>query len=151
MPPVTTLPPPSPSALAINTDDADACGIVRDVLSRIGDKWSVVAIVMLGQSSLRFGELRRRGHGVSQRMLTHTLRQLERDGIVWRKATPTVPVTVEYGLTDLGRNLLCVLQPFFQWTVDNAQTIEASRATFDARKSAEDPNEEGPPPPADRP
>jgi DNA-binding HxlR family transcriptional regulator len=130
------LPPEPPFGVAVDTSNPDTCCVVREVLSRIGDKWSVVAIVMLGEGSLRFGELRRRGHGVSQRMLTHTLRQLERDGIVWRKATPSVPVTVEYGLTDVGRDLLCVLKPFFQWVVDNADAIEASRADFDARKSA---------------
>ncbi|MGE3269161.1 MAG: winged helix-turn-helix transcriptional regulator, partial [Chloroflexota bacterium] len=95
--------------------------------------WSVVAIVMLGDQSLRFGELLRRGHGVSQRMLTQTLRQLERDGLVWRKVTPTIPVTVEYGLTDLGRDLLVILRPFFEWTVEHAPEIEASRADFDVR------------------
>jgi DNA-binding HxlR family transcriptional regulator len=126
----------STSGLTIDEHAPDACCVVRDVLSRIGDKWSMVAINALGERSLRFGELRRRGHGISQRMLTHTLRQLERDGLVWRKATPTVPVTVEYGLTDLGRCLLAVLSPLFQWTVENAPTIQAARADFDARATA---------------
>jgi DNA-binding HxlR family transcriptional regulator len=136
MPPTVALPAGPALGFSIDEHGGDSCGIVREVLSRIGDKWSIVAIVMLGDGSLRFGELRRRGHGVSQRMLTLTLRQLERDGLVWRKATPTVPVTVEYGLTDLGRCLLAVLRPFFEWTVENAATIAASRAAFDARTPA---------------
>lgn len=76
--------------------------VTRQILDRIGDKWSVLIVVNLGAKALRFKELQRRSGGISQRMLTQTLRHLERDGIVWRKVTPTVPLTVEYGLTSLG-------------------------------------------------
>lgn len=109
------------------------CGAVRDIISRLGDKWSVLTIVLLGEGTLRFNELLRRGHGVSQRMLTHTLRQLERDGLVWRKVTPTVPLTVEYGLTPLGVDLFAVLQPFFNWVDLNAGSIAAAQADYDSR------------------
>lgn len=109
------------------------CEVIRDLLSRVGDKWSVVTIVTLGEGSLRFGELLRRGHGVSQRMLTQTLRNLERDGLVWRQVTPTVPLTVEYGLTPLGESLMRVLKPFFDWCGESAGAIAAARAAFDAR------------------
>jgi DNA-binding HxlR family transcriptional regulator len=109
------------------------CDVIRDLLSRIGDKWSILTIVALGEGPLRFGELLRRGHGVSQRMLTQTLRNLERDGLVWRKVTPTVPLTVEYGLTPLGESLMHVLKPFFDWCTGSAGAIAASRVLYDAR------------------
>lgn len=111
----------------------ERCGAVRDIISRLGDKWSVVTIVLLGEGSLRFNELLRRGHGVSQRMLTHTLRQLERDGLIWRKVTPTVPLTVEYGLTALGVELMQVLRPFFDWVDVHAGEIAAAQAAYDTR------------------
>jgi DNA-binding HxlR family transcriptional regulator len=91
--------------------------------------------VNLGEGSLRFSELLRRGYGVSQRMLTQTLRQLERDGIVWRKVTPTVPLTVEYGLTEMGGSLLEVLRPLFVWSEQNMKTIARARARYDAKQS----------------
>ncbi|MDB5096269.1 MAG: HxlR family transcriptional regulator [Cyanobacteria bacterium RYN_339] len=112
---------------------ADSCYVVREILSRVGDKWSVVTCVLLGEGSLRFGELLRRGHGVSQRMLTQTLRQLERDGLVWRKATPTVPVTVEYGLTPPGEDLLVVLRPLFEWATKNVTMVQDSWVQYDDR------------------
>ncbi|MGZ3418393.1 MAG: winged helix-turn-helix transcriptional regulator [Polyangiales bacterium] len=105
----------------------------REILDRVGDKWSVLAIVNLGGGSMRFSELLRNGHGVSQRMLTQTLRNLERDGIVWRKVTPTVPITVEYGLTDLGAGLLEVLRPLFEWSGTHMKAIAKARAAYDAR------------------
>lgn len=110
-----------------------ACGPIRDLLSRIGDKWSVLTIVQLGDGPKRFGELLRGGHGVSQRMLTLTLRNLERDGLVWRKVTPTVPLTVEYGVTPLGADLFAVLQPFFAWCLANNGAVATARATYDAQ------------------
>ena len=110
----------------------------REILDRVGDKWSVLAIVNLAQGSLRFSELLRRGHGVSQRMLTQTLRGLERDGLVWRKATPTVPLTVEYGLTPMGVELLSVLRPLFDWSARQGEAIAAARAAYDRRVPAAD-------------
>lgn len=108
-------------------------GLARDLLDRLGDKWSVVAILNLGEGPLRFGELQRRCEGVSQRVLTYTLRQLERDGLVWRKATPTVPLTVEYGLTPIGEDLLPVLRTFFEWAVRNVEAVTKAREAYDRR------------------
>ncbi len=109
----------------------------REILDRVGDKWSVLAIVNLAGGALRFGELLRRGYGVSQRMLTQTLRGLERDGLVWRKVTPTVPLTVEYGLTPLGVELLGVLQPLFDWSARRVKAIASAQAAYDRRSGPE--------------
>ncbi len=112
------------------------CNTIRDLLSLLGDKWSVTTIVTLGEGSLRFNELLRRGHGISQRMLTLTLRQLERNGLIWRKVTPTVPLTVEYGLTSLGCQLFKVLSPFFEWVRDHADAITDAQLEYDERQTA---------------
>ncbi|MEK4063161.1 MULTISPECIES: winged helix-turn-helix transcriptional regulator [Paenibacillus] len=107
------------------------CTIARQILDRVGDKWSVLIIVNLGVESLRFKELQRRSGGISQRMLTQTLRHLERDGIVWRKATPTVPLTVEYGLTALGESLLEPLTALVEWVNGNREEIAGARISYD--------------------
>lgn len=107
---------------------------VREILDRVGDKWSVLVVVNLGEGELRFSELQRRCGGVSQRMLTKTLRQLERDGLVWRRATPTVPLTVEYGLTRLGETLLVPLRSLAAWSVENGPAIAKERARFGQRQ-----------------
>ncbi|WP_379132774.1 winged helix-turn-helix transcriptional regulator [Paenibacillus sp. sgz500958] len=103
--------------------------ITRQILDRVGDKWSVLIIVNLGVENLRFKELQRRSGGISQRMLAQTLRFLERDGLVWRKATPTVPLTVEYGLTELGRSLLGPLTLLVEWV--NVKRTDISRARIE--------------------
>src|SRR5258708_7782881 len=82
------------------------CLAVREVLNRVGDKWSVQVVGLLGRGKMRFSELRRSIEGISQRMLTLTLKNLERDGLITRKAYPTIPPRVEYDLTRLGRSLL---------------------------------------------
>jgi DNA-binding HxlR family transcriptional regulator len=105
------------------------------ILDRVGDKWSVLIIVNLGLENLRFKELQRRSVGISQRMLTQTLRYLERDGIVWRKATPTVPLTVEYGLTDLGRSLLNPVQSLVAWVNGNREQVAKARIAYDEHES----------------
>lgn len=107
------------------------CTITRQILDRVGDKWSVLVIVNLGVEPLRFKELQRRSGGISQRMLTQTLRHLERDGMVWRKATPTVPLTVEYGLTALGESLLGPLSSLVKWVNGNRNTIAQARSSYD--------------------
>ncbi|MRN52018.1 winged helix-turn-helix transcriptional regulator [Paenibacillus monticola] len=109
------------------------CTITRQILDRVGDKWSVLIIVNLGVKSLRFKELQRRSGGISQRMLTQTLRHLERDGLVWRKATPTVPLTVEYGLTALGESLLHPLQALVEWVNGNRAAIAEARTGYDSK------------------
>jgi DNA-binding HxlR family transcriptional regulator len=109
------------------------CGMVKEILSRLGDKWTVLAIAMLAEQPRRFNELRRSIGGVSQQMLTRTLRALERDGMVTRKVYPTVPPQVEYGLTKLGRSLAVPLMQLGTWVVDHLDEVEKQRATYDTQ------------------
>jgi DNA-binding HxlR family transcriptional regulator len=109
--------------------------VTRDVLNRVGDKWSVLVIVVLGGGSKRFNELKRLIAGISQRMLTHTLRGLERDGIVTRTVLPTVPPRVDYALTPLGRTLLETLSALAQWASENHDAIDRARTEFDRREA----------------
>ena len=106
---------------------------VRAVLDRVGDKWSLYVIHLLGGGSKRFSELRRRIDGISQRMLTVTLRGLERDGLVVRTVYPTVPPRVEYALTTLGRTLLDTVCTLIAWADEHVPEIEAARAAYDRR------------------
>src|SRR5258708_17457624 len=101
------------------THDADTCPAVREVLNRVGDKWSVLVVGLLGNGPRRFSELRRAIEGISQRMLTLTLRGLERDGLVTRTVEATIPPKVEYDLTKLGRTLLVPWHALEQWTLDH--------------------------------
>jgi len=105
----------------------------RDVLNRVGDKWSVFVVATLGGGPKRFSELRRAIDGISQRMLTLTLRGLERDGLVDRTVTPTVPPRVDYALTPLGRTLLKVVKGLHDWATSNVTRIETARRRFDAK------------------
>jgi DNA-binding HxlR family transcriptional regulator len=98
-----------------------------DVLHRIGDKWTVLLVVLLGQRPYRFNELQRAIEGISQRMLTRTLRLLEQDGIVRRTVFPTVPPSVEYSVTELGRSLLVPLSAVADWAVEHHGEIVAAR------------------------
>jgi DNA-binding HxlR family transcriptional regulator len=105
----------------------------RQVLTRIADKWTMLVITLLSENQkLRFSELRRQIEGVSQKMLTQTLRGLERDGLVTRTVYPTVPVTVEYRLTDLGRSLGEAVGAIRGWAYANMDDIEAARERYDA-------------------
>jgi DNA-binding HxlR family transcriptional regulator len=106
---------------------------LRDVLDRVGAKWSVLVVVLLKDGKLRFSDLRRSIDGISQRMLTQTLRQLERDGLVERTVYPSVPVRVEYELTALGRTLLEPLTALAQWAERHRGTILLARAAYDCR------------------
>jgi DNA-binding HxlR family transcriptional regulator len=104
----------------------------REVLSRIGEKWTVLVITALAaEDVLRFAELRRRVQGVTQKMLTQTLRGLERDGLVSRHAKPTVPVTVEYRLTPLGHGLADTVHVLREWAYANINRIESARTRYD--------------------
>ena len=109
----------------------------REVLQRVGDKWSVLAIDLLGQGTMRFGELHRAIDGITARMLTVTLRGLERDGIVTRTIHPVIPPRVEYALTPMGRTLLDTIGQLVTWTDSHLPEIEAARAAYDARHPAE--------------
>jgi DNA-binding HxlR family transcriptional regulator len=106
---------------------------VREVLDRIGDKWSVLVVSLLGEDRKRFSELRRSIEGLSQRMLTLTLRGLERDGLVTRTVFPTIPPRVEYDLTPLGRTLLEPITALEEWAKKNRPAIQESRRRYDAR------------------
>jgi DNA-binding HxlR family transcriptional regulator len=112
------------------------CTTIREVLARIGDKWSVFVITLLGGRTLRFTELQRSIEGISQRMLTLTLRQLERDGLVERVVYPVVPPRVEYSLTPLGRTLLPPLIAVAGWADAHKADIEAARVEYDSRPDA---------------
>ena len=111
------------------------CRGVASVLSRIGDKWSVLVIVTLADGPRRFNELKRVIGGISQRMLTLTLRGLERDGHVTRTIFPTIPPRVDYELTDLGRGLIKPLQALGQWALAHVPDVESARAKFDANRA----------------
>lgn len=110
------------------------CMAVRDVLNRVGDKWSVQVVALLGDEKKRFSELRRSIEGISQRMLTLTLKGLERDGLVSRTVYPTIPPRVDYELTRLGRSLLDPIKRLGAWASQNRQRMQSARETYDARR-----------------
>ena len=110
---------------------------VRQILDRVADKWSLLAIALLDKRSLRFTELRRMIDGVSQRMLTRTLRHLERDGLVSRTVHPTVPPRVDYALTPLGATLHETIRTLVTWTEGHQNEIAAARTAYDVRVAAE--------------
>ncbi|CCD85889.1 putative transcriptional regulatory protein (HxlR family) [Bradyrhizobium sp. ORS 285] len=110
------------------------CRGVASILARVGDKWSVFVIMMLQDGPKRFNELKRLVGGISQRMLTLTLRGLERDGLVTRTVFPTIPPRVDYELTDLGRGLSQPVQALGHWAIEHQDKIEQARSRFDARK-----------------
>jgi DNA-binding HxlR family transcriptional regulator len=107
------------------------CRAISDVLARVGDKWSVLVVTRLGSGSMRFNELRRAIGGISQRMLTLTLRGLERDGLVTRTVFPTIPPRVDYALTSLGRDLLDPVSALGEWATRNQAKIARAREKFD--------------------
>ncbi len=113
----------------------DECVSINEVLSRVGDKWSLQVICELGQGTLRSSELKRSIDGISQRMLTLTLRQLERDGLVERTVYPTVPPKVEYTLSDFGRTILIPATELANWAITHRMEIQAAREAFDRRNS----------------
>jgi DNA-binding HxlR family transcriptional regulator len=108
------------------------CRAVSAVLSRIGDKWSVLIVSRLGEGPMRFNELKRTVGGISQRMLTLTLRNLERDGLLTRTVFPTVPPRVDYALTPLGRSLLVPVSALGDWALKNRMKIETAQQVFDS-------------------
>ncbi|WP_189212820.1 MULTISPECIES: winged helix-turn-helix transcriptional regulator [Actinokineospora] len=120
-------------------EDTDDCPVwdirqdceVRQILDRIADKWSLLVISLLDCGTMRFTELLREIDGVSQRMLTTTLRHLERDGLVSRTVHPVVPPRVDYALTPLGRTLLDTIQALVRWTEQHQHEIAAARARYD--------------------
>ena len=120
-----------------DTSQVSNCSAMSDVLNRIGDKWSVMVVGMLGRSgTLRFNELKRMINGVSQRMLTLTLRNLERDGLVTRTIYPEVPPRVEYSLTELGKTLQGPISALWDWSAENHHAIVEAREVYDLRQDA---------------
>jgi DNA-binding HxlR family transcriptional regulator len=116
--------------------DTAQCEQISALLSRVGDKWTVLIVTVLGAGPMRFNALRRSIGDISQKMLASTLRNLERDGFVTRTVTPTNPPQVEYALTDLGCSLLEPVRALATWTLANAGQIEAARQAYAARDSA---------------
>ena len=108
------------------------CRTISTLLSRIGDKWTVLVVQTLGEGPKRFNELRREIPSVSQRMLTLTLRNLERDGLVSRTVTPSIPPRVDYELTELGRSLQKPIAALANWALDNVEAIHTAQARYDA-------------------
>jgi DNA-binding HxlR family transcriptional regulator len=127
--------PPAPSP----NGHPPACQ-VSGVLGRVGDKWSLYVISELGEHTRRFTDIKRAIDGISQRMLTVTLRGLERDGIVSRTVYPVVPPRVDYALTPLGRTLLATVGTLVVWAEDHVEEIENARAAFDVRTAEATPD-----------
>lgn len=123
--------PVLPSNLHVPED----CRAVSEVLDRVGDKWSVLVVTMLGDGPKRFNELRRAIASISQRMLTLTVRGLERDGLVTRTVFPTIPPRVDYELTELGRSLLAPVNALGLWARLNRDRIQQARVQFDAAEA----------------
>ncbi len=120
-------------------EDTSQCEQISALLSRVGDKWTVLVVRSLGREPMRFNALRRSIGDISQKMLATTLRNLERDGFVTRTVTPANPPQVEYALTDLGSGLLEPVRALAMWTLDNADRIEAARRAY-AERNAPDPS-----------
>ena len=116
---------------------SENCQAVSEVLQRVGDKWTVLVVKILGRGPMRFNELKRTIDGISQRMLTLTLRALERDGLVTRTVFPSVPPRVDYELTALGRSLLVPVSALAAWAIDHRAAIAAAQIKFDAKAAAE--------------
>ncbi|MEI7805043.1 MAG: helix-turn-helix domain-containing protein [Hyphomicrobiales bacterium] len=120
------------SRIPRNLEVPEDCRAVSEVLARVGDKWTVLVVSTLGEGPKRFNELRRALGSISQRMLTLTLRGLERDGLVTRTVFPAIPPRVEYELTKLGRSLLEPVSAMSAWAIRNRPAIQDSRRRFDA-------------------
>ena len=113
------------------------CVVVREILDRVGDKWSVLVIALLGEHGRRFSELRRSIEGISQRMLTLTLRQLERDGLVSRTVHATVPPRVDYGLTRLGESVLEPLTALMGWAQEHGTDVAEARRRYEEANASD--------------
>lgn len=117
--------------MATEPDEATVCAAMADILNRIGDKWSVMVVGQLKTGTMRFSELRRAIDGVSQRMLTLTLRNLERDGLVTRTVYPQIPPRVEYELTELGWTLTEPIGALWDWAAAHQDAVRQARTDYD--------------------
>ena len=118
----------------VHNPNSPTCRGINEVLSRIGDKWSMLIVSCLADGPQRFSELKRAIPTISQRMLTLSLRGLERDGLVSRTVTPSIPPRVDYELTKLGRSLLTPILGLANWALDNVEAIHEAQARFDATR-----------------
>ena len=116
--------------------NSEDCRALSSVLARVADKWTVLIVVLLGDGPKRFNEMKRMVGGISQRMLTFTLRGLERDGLVTRTVFPTTPQRVDYELTKLGGTLWQAVEPLSSWAREHLSEILTSRAQFDGKDAA---------------
>jgi DNA-binding HxlR family transcriptional regulator len=116
--------------------DTEQCLPATEVMGRIGDKWTVLVVMTLSHGSRRFSELRREINGISQRMLTLTVRNLERDGLVTRTVTPTIPPRVDYALTELGQSLCTPVIALGRWAFDNHAAMVEARNRYDGAVAA---------------
>ena len=126
----------STASISNHLQAPEDCRTVSEVLARVGDKWTILVVVVLGDGRKRFNEIRRSLGSISQRMLTLTLRGLERDGLATRTVYPTVPPRVEYELTKLGRSLLEPVSGLGAWARQNRAAIEEARRRFDSTVNA---------------
>lgn len=118
-----------------NLSETGDCGRATEALARVGDKWSVLVFMQLETEPCRFSELKRRISGISPKMLASTLRGLEREGFVTRAVFPTQPPSVEYALTDLGREMAVPVRALGMWVLENIHRIESARQHFDAQRN----------------
>jgi DNA-binding HxlR family transcriptional regulator len=121
--------------VSIEPDEANVCTAMGDILNRIGDKWSVMVVGRLKGGTMRFSELRRAIDGVSQRMLTLTLRNLERDGLVTRTVYAEIPPRVEYTLTEMGRTLTGPIGALWDWAAEHQDQVAKARAVYDSAQA----------------
>jgi DNA-binding HxlR family transcriptional regulator len=128
----------SPGHSRVPAISRQSCPAAREVLNRVGDKWSVFIVGTLGEGPKRFNELRREIEGISQRMLTLTLRGLERDGLVRRTITPSIPPRVDYELTKLGQTLLEPVLALAKWAEKHRFEIQDARGRYDGRLNGKD-------------
>ena len=127
---------PEHSQVTVLDVHSEDCRAVSSILAKVGDKWTVLIIVLLGDGPKRFNEIKRLVGGISQRMLTLTLRGLERDGLVTRTLFPTIPPRVDYELTPLGRSLWTAVEPLGSWARDHIKDIHQAREKFDRRQES---------------
>ena len=109
----------------------------RQILDRVGDKWAVLILLLLREEPMRFNQLRRTIEGISQKMLSQVLKSLERDGLLRRRAIATVPVTVEYSITQLGLTLAAAVDPLRDWAEENLKDVLAAQRRYDAQQKEE--------------
>ncbi len=119
---------------AADAHEVSGCAPARDILARIGDKWSMLIVILLGDGPLRFNDLKRQTDGITQRMLSRALKSLERDGLVSRHVTPSVPPRVDYALPPLGVSLWSVIKSLGKWAGENHSKIAISRSNYDAHQ-----------------